>query len=141
MTNPEDDVVKDIDQLITDSLTVRQQDDYSRPYAERCEHCGGPWHGQASDWNNTGIWRVDRGIGEGCPGAYATAEQMAEWEKLKKVDPIQSVRYTTATSAVSSDILVSAAILYDWTPFDAEGLVREDLAAAGFRVIGHIIDD
>lgn len=79
MTNPED------DQLITDSLAVRSQDDYNRPYTEKCEHCGGPWHGQSADWNPTGIWRADRGVKEGCPGAYATDKQVAEWGKLKKV--------------------------------------------------------
>lgn len=84
--NPEDDVINSIDQLVTDSLAVGPTDNYCVPYRERCEHCNGPWHGQPATWNPTTLFRQDRGIKEGCPGAYATAEQVAEWKPLKKVD-------------------------------------------------------
>lgn len=71
------------DSIVDDSLAVGPLDDYSKPYSEKCEHCGGAWHGQPSSWNaNPKLLNRDR-VREGCPGAYATDEQVAQWHKGK----------------------------------------------------------
>ena len=81
--NPENDA---IDQLVNDSLAACHQDSYDKPYSERCEHCSGSWHGQPRSWQQSvpGMWTQDS-IKPGCPGAYATEEQVAKWHELKKV--------------------------------------------------------
>lgn len=47
-----------------ESLAHGPTDDYARPYQERCDTCYGEWHGLPAF---------------GCPGAYATPEQHAEY--------------------------------------------------------------
>ena len=62
--NPEQAVIDQIDQLVNESLAHGPTDDYERPYVERCDTCYGEWHGLPA---------------YGCPGAYATPEQHAEY--------------------------------------------------------------
>lgn len=71
--NPERRVLDAIDELVEESLARPISDDYSLPWRERCELCGGDWHGLPdTDF--------------GCPGAFATDEQREAfaatgWEK------------------------------------------------------------
>ena len=62
--NPEQAVIDQIDALVNESLAHGPTDDYARPYQERCDTCYGEWHGLPA---------------YGCPGAYATPEQHAEY--------------------------------------------------------------
>lgn len=62
--NPEQAVIDQIDALVNESLAHGPTDDYARPWQERCDTCYGEWHGLPAF---------------GCPGAYATPEQHAEY--------------------------------------------------------------
>lgn len=62
--NPEQAVIDQIDALVNESLAHGPTDDYERPWQERCDTCYGEWHGLPAF---------------GCPGAYATPEQHAEY--------------------------------------------------------------
>jgi hypothetical protein len=64
--NPEQAVIDQIDQLVNESLAHGPTDDYERDYQERCDTCMGEWHGLPSPY-------------DGCPSAYATPEQHAEY--------------------------------------------------------------
>lgn len=66
--NLEQRVIDSIDQLISEQLEAGPQDDYSKPYVERCELCQCEWHGLPS--------------GSGCPGAYASRDERDRWSLL-----------------------------------------------------------
>lgn len=61
---PERRVIDVIDQLVDEQLR-QTPDDYEAPYSEVCELCGYEWHGVAN--------------GLGCPGAFATEQQLDAW--------------------------------------------------------------
>lgn len=56
--HPEDGVVAAIDAMVDQSIAHGPTDDYEKNYSEKCELCGGDWHGLAH---------------ENCPGTYADA--------------------------------------------------------------------
>lgn len=70
--NPESDVVDAIDELVDESLNHGPTDDYDRPWTERCELCSDEWHGLEGN-GEVGV--------QGCPGAYATDEQIERWRE------------------------------------------------------------
>lgn len=64
--HPEDKVLDVIDQLVDESLK-KPKDDYNAPFSEACQYCGYEWHGSTN--------------GIGCPGVFATDQQVALWRK------------------------------------------------------------
>lgn len=72
-TNPEDAVLADIKALEDQAIAAGPTDDYSAPYKARCPHCEGDWHGMPVVGDPTHQRQ------RGCPGAYATGEQVVEF--------------------------------------------------------------
>lgn len=68
---PEQNVIDAIDALVDEQLR-NPQNNYNALYAERCDLCHQEWHGLPSELT-------------GCPGAYATNEQRADWHPIDSV--------------------------------------------------------
>ena len=71
MSNPEDRLIDAIDQLVSDSLEARAQDDYFAPLKARCELCGDEWHGLPKFTGSAS-----------CPGGWASEEDKAAWDRM-----------------------------------------------------------
>lgn len=78
--NPEDDVLDAIDELVQDSLDHGPTDDYDRDWLVRCDHCPGEWHGLASEFN-------------GCPGAFASDDEVMAWKAARDATPGYTTSY------------------------------------------------
>jgi len=82
VSNPEDTLLAQIDQLERDLIDELVDHSLATPYhrrsgydndinQDRCGHCLGYWHGLTDE--NTG-----------CPGAFATDEQIAQWHERRQ---------------------------------------------------------
>ena len=83
--NPERHIIDIIDALVDESLDHGPTDDYDAPYAETCHVCRREWHGIPQ---------------YGCPGAYATKEQVKRYRGPKFSTSIPSVQDGPVASVV-----------------------------------------
>jgi hypothetical protein len=67
--NPEQDVLDDIDRLVTETMKAGRMRDYDDQGESTCPVCGSLWHG------------LPGGGKFGCPGEYGTDEEKAEYAK------------------------------------------------------------
>lgn len=67
--NPEQDVVDDIDRLVTETMKAGRMRDYDDQGEALCPVCRAPWHG------------LPGGGKFGCPGEYGTDEEKAKYAK------------------------------------------------------------
>jgi len=61
----------DIDNLVEESIRRGPLDSYAKPYSEKCELCGGAWHGIKRETEpQEELPYMDYFDGD-CPGAYS----------------------------------------------------------------------
>jgi hypothetical protein len=117
VTNPEDSVIGDIDELIDAALAVGPVDDYEADRYVKCDLCGEDWHGTPDG---------------GCPGAWGDDDAKAAFQRRATgyLDMVQGVRLSQSVPPLRGPT---------GTPFDPAGWLDDTaLAAAGWVDIGHL---
>jgi hypothetical protein len=120
--NPEDEVIDAIDELIDDAIERGPTDDYDAEWLCTCRDCSHEWHGLEC-------------LRCGCPGAYASIEERAEYAGAQPVGAVWSVTVTRSAGAV---LVAPAGDVDGWNAF-MQRVLRVQAEAIAARVDGEIL--